>query len=176
MAKKALESGIRLIQLRADKHPGLLVTARKIGDLAQKYDAIFILNNHSELANKTGYGLHIGQSDTPLEKAKKLLRTGSIIGISAHNPLEAKKAEDGGAHYIGVGPVFRTQTKNISSPLTLLQIEKIIQAVSIPSFLIGGINTSNIKKISHLKHHGIAVASALISCENIKDSIKTLNA
>lgn len=155
MARAALAGGARILQLR-DKSRGqiaspaeILTLARQIRWLTWQNDALFIINDHLDLALECGAdGVHLGQSDTPLLEARRALGAHKIIGISAKTPEAARLAEQSGATYLGVGAVFGTQTKSgAGNPLGLEDLRAVIDATSLPVAAIGGINAENIAAV-----------------------------
>lgn len=66
----------------------------------------------------------------PAALAKRLLPTGSIIGVSANTPVEAAQAAEDGADYVGIGPVWKTSTKkDIKNVLGVRGVGEIIDAL-----------------------------------------------
>jgi thiamine-phosphate pyrophosphorylase len=124
---------------------------------------MLIVNDEIDLALAVkADGVHLGQDDLPLWVARKVLGKEAIIGISTHHWTEAISAESDGADYIGIGPVFETQTKQSSSPpIGLTMIAEVRKKVRLPIFAIGGIRLSNIFGIMAAGADGIAVVSAI---------------
>jgi thiamine-phosphate diphosphorylase / hydroxyethylthiazole kinase len=76
-----------------------------------------LINDRIDVALAMGAdGVHIGQTDMPLPVARKLLPPGSIIGKTCNNAEHVRAAIDEGADYVGLGPVWGTKTKNVTSP------------------------------------------------------------
>jgi thiamine-phosphate diphosphorylase/hydroxyethylthiazole kinase len=83
--------------------------------------------------------MHIGQTDTPLTLARSMLGPDAIIGLSVSTPAEAKWAEENGADYVGIGPVWATQSKDVSKK-TIVGCDgvgAILDQISIDSVAIG---------------------------------------
>ena len=121
-------------------------------------------------------GVHLGQQDMDPLKARKLLGEDKIIGVSCRTVEAAKKAEDWGADYLGVGAVFSTSTKNDAIVITRETLMEICQAVSIPVVAIGGIRESNLISLKGTGISGIAVVSAIYGQKDIKQACKRLRA
>lgn len=175
--KEALEGGITFLQLR-EKHLSeeeFLREAVEIKRLADQYQVPFVINDNIEIAQKAGAdGVHVGQDDMPVEEVRKILGEDKIIGVSAHNVEEAVRAEKGGADYLGVGAVHATSTKENTSAVSMEEMKKICQTVSIPVVAIGGIKKNNMNVLSGTGVDGIAVVSAIFAAENIKEETKEL--
>ena len=110
----------------------------------------------------------------PVEEVRKILGEDKIIGVSAHNVEEAVRAEQGGANYLGVGAVHTTATKENTSAVSMEEMKKICQTVSIPVVAIGGIKKNNMNVLSGTGVDGIAVVSAIFAAKNIKEETKEL--
>ena len=101
--------------------------------------------------------------------ARKILGDGKIIGVSANNPITAKRAEKNSADYIGVGAIFRSITKPSASVIGIKQLTKIIKTTNLPMVAIGGINSSNAKQLFKLGVAGVAVISSIFGGYKISD-------
>jgi thiamine-phosphate pyrophosphorylase len=156
----SLRGGVDLIQLRS-KHLSDSILYRlgvQIKKLADRYGKIFIVNDRVDLAKAVDAdGVHLGQDDLPMEAARRILQDPSKwIGISTHSLEQAVRAEETGADYIGVGPIFQTPTKPGYLPVGLDLIEKVRERITIPFVAIGGIDGNNIEEV--LSHGAMNVA------------------
>lgn len=175
--KEALEGGISFLQLREKRlsEEDFLKEAVEIKKLADQYKVPFVINDNIEIARKVDAdGVHVGQDDMPVEEVRKLLGENKIIGVSAHNVEEAMKAEKNGADYLGVGAVCATSTKSEATVVTMEEMSKICQSVSIPVVAIGGINKDTIMKLEGTGVDGVAVVSGIFGAKNIKEATKEL--
>ncbi|TAM38832.1 thiamine phosphate synthase [bacterium] len=143
-------SGIGIIQLR-DKisaKPDILKSALKLARRLRRSNTLLIVNDHPDLALLSGAdGVHLGQADMPLDKARLILGKEMIIGVSCHNLAQALKAQKQGADYIGIGPIYATATKPEYKPIGLKVLKQLEGKIKIPYFAIGNINKNNIAKI-----------------------------
>ena len=175
-AEGALRGGADIIQLR-DKSScarSLVQYAKRIKALAKKYKRPFILNDRVDIARAVNAdGVHLGQGDIPIEEARKILGK-KIIGVSAHNLRQAKKAQRKGADYIGIGPIFKTPTKKQLRPIGPSILPGIRKQVDIPFFAIGGIALANIKEVKKRGADRIAVVSSAIKPVNVCRAVKQL--
>lgn len=95
-----------------------LEIARKTKEICHKYNVHVLINDRVDVALAIDAdGVHLGQTDMPVGVARKLLPKGSIIGVSCNTVEDAKNAINDGADYVGVGPVWDTQTKSDLSPV-----------------------------------------------------------
>ncbi len=168
----ALAGGITCLQIR-EKDETLIKTEAYIsllGDisqLAQSYNVPFIINDWTDLAKEVNAsGVHLGQDDGSIEYARQVLGSDAIIGVSAHNTEEACLAQKEGAHYLGVGALFPTNTKLDAELVSLEELRCITGCVDIPVVGIGGISCDNMKVLASSGIKGVAVVSAIFSYEN----------
>ena len=128
----------------------VLRTARAIREITRGSSTRFIVNDDPLIAMEVDAdGVHLGQSDMPINEARVLWDTpGKIFGLSTHNEAQELKARGLKPDYIGVGPVFPTPTKAIPDPdLGLELMGKIIRNSPFPAVAIGGINEENLPEI-----------------------------
>ncbi len=176
-AKLALEGGATAIQLRAkNKNARDVIDAgRQIRKITEEYDALFFVNDRVDIALAVyADGVHVGQSDIPPEIIKEIAPE-LLIGVSASNVEEARKAEIAGAAYIGAGSVFPTKTKADAKFIGLDMLKEIVNAVSIPVVAIGGINHQNVKEVLNAGVAGIAVISAVVGADDVRDAARRLS-
>ena len=119
-------------------------------------------------------GVHLGQSDMPIEKAREILKDRFLIGATARNADEAVKAELLGADYIGSGAIFGTSTKDDAKKLEMEELKKIIESVKIPVFAIGGINTGNVNMLRNIGLQGVCAVSGILSEKNCRKAAEIM--
>ena len=95
------------------------------------------------------------------EEARKILKDKFLIGATARNIEEAKRAELLGADYIGSGAIFGTSTKDNAKKLEMEELKKIVASVKIPVFAIGGININNVGILKNIGLQGICSVSGI---------------
>jgi thiamine-phosphate pyrophosphorylase len=165
----AVRGGVTCVQLR-EKHCStreFIREARSLQPLLHRHKIPLIINDRLDVALAIGAdGLHLGQSDMHIADARRLVGKKMIIGISAETLDDAIGAEQQGADYIGISPVFTTDTKtDTAAPLGLEGIRRIRRAVGIPLVGIGGINMNNVREILSAGADGVAVVSAIVSAD-----------
>ena len=165
----AVRGGVTCVQLR-EKHCStrdFIREARSLQPLLQHHKIPLIINDRLDVALAIGAdGVHLGQSDMHIGDARRLVGEKMIIGISAENLNDAIVAEQEGADYIGISPVFATDTKvDTAAPLGLEGISWIRRAVNLPLVGIGGINAGNVREIICAGADGVAVVSAIVSAD-----------
>lgn len=170
--EKAILGGATIIQLREKNisDDEYIKRAESIKSVCDKYNIPLIINDNVNVALKVkAAGVHVGQGDTSVSEARKLLGKDYIIGATAHNLEEAKIAQTCGADYLGVGAAFGSSTKKDAKPLTSLETYKEITSnISIPVVAIGGINESNMDLLTGSGIAGVAIISGIFSASNIE--------
>ncbi|HYQ47680.1 MAG TPA: thiamine phosphate synthase [Thermodesulfovibrionales bacterium] len=163
MVKIVLEAGITFIQYREKERTRGEIYHEAVGlrELTRSFGAIFIINDHADIALAVGAdGVHLGQDDLPMKEARKIMG-GRIVGISTHSLEQAKEAEAGGADYIGFGPIFQTTTKDAGAPKGIDILKTIKQNVNIPIVAIGGIGMESVSDVMSAGADCVAVATAI---------------
>lgn len=176
--KELLASGVKIIQYR-EKNKNfkqMLYEAYKLKIMCDKFNAIFIINDFLELAKKVNAdGIHLGQDDEKLLTAREILGDHKIIGISALNEDEIKLGIKNGANYLGIGPVFKTDTKKDIKGYIDFKILEFIKNLDTQIFFIGGINSKNITKLPGGKNIGYSIISDLLNSKDISKKVEELN-
>lgn len=173
----ALRGGATCVQLR-EKTLGreeFLREAVEIGALCRRYGVPFLINDDVGIALESGAdGVHVGQEDLEAGLARERLGQDRIIGVSAHNAEEARRAQAAGADYIGSGAAFATSTKENASPIGPEGLRSVVEAVDIPVVAIGGITRENISELDGLGLAGVAVVSALFAQPDVEAAAREL--
>nr|WP_307774700.1 thiamine phosphate synthase [uncultured Cetobacterium sp.] len=177
--EELLKGGAKILQYR-EKYKKMgekLKEAKSLRELTKKYGATFIINDHVDIALLVkADGIHIGQDDFPISEVRKLIGENMIIGLSTHSPAQAQKALEDGADYIGVGPIFSTDTKDdVCDPVGLDYLNFVENNISIPYVAIGGIKTHNINTILKYKTKCICLVSELVGAKNTEEVTRNIN-
>ncbi|MEF2247560.1 thiamine phosphate synthase [Paenibacillus sp. IITD108] len=148
--EQAIKGGADIVQLRnksGDKEL-ILQQAKALRTLTRSYRVPFIVNDDPHMAKLAeADGVHLGQEDMPIDQARVLLGSDAIVGISTHSLQQALAAEQAGADYIGVGPVFETPTKPGRPAVSTRLIEEVASSIRIPFVAIGGITLANAAEV-----------------------------
>lgn len=174
--RQAILGGATMIQLREKNitTAEYIAIAAKTLEICQYYDVPLIINDNVEvcLAVKAA-GVHLGQDDESIIKAREILGPDYIIGATAHNLQEAELAYQQGADYLGVGAAFGSDTKKDAKPITSFETYRDITShVPIPVVAIGGITADNLHQLAGLGLSGIAVISSIFGADDIQESTK----
>ena len=175
VAEEAIYGGADVIQLRDKTATSRVLynSARQIREITRKHQVPFIVNDRLDIALAVNAdGLHVGQEDLPASVVRKILGTSRILGVSAGSLEEALQAEQDGADYLGVGPVYeaRLTKPDAGEPKGLLLISEIHRQCRIPIIAIGGINLENMAAVFQAGANGIAVISAIVAVKNIRQA------
>lgn len=179
VVKEAVEGGVTMVQLREKECSSaeFYHLAVNMKQLLAPYAIPLIINDRLDIALACdAEGLHIGQSDLPYSIARKLLGPDKIIGLSVENTEDVINANKLDVDYIGISPVFDTNTKTDTAKALGLEGVREIGKLSVhPSVGIGGINQANAKEIIEAGADGISVVSAIISAEDPRRSAEILS-
>ncbi len=175
--KQAILGGASIIQLR-DKDANdeeMISLGRGILKLTAGKIPLIINDRLNVALALNAQGIHVGQSDIPAAQVRKLIGSNMILGISALTVDQAIKAQEDGADYIGVGPIFPTSTKaDADSPIGINGLRDIRSVVSIPIIAIGSINKNNARNVMKYAD-GIAVISAVLGAKNPLEATRELS-
>jgi len=178
IAQRAIAGGADVIQLR-DKTCGCLELCRigrALRAITKKTGTLFIVNDRLDVALACGAdGVHLGQDDMRAGIARQIAPPGFIIGVSVGSADEAVKAEQEGADYIAISPVFSTASKiDAGTGRGLGVLREIRRNVSVPVIAIGGINRGNVCDVIAAGADGVAVISGVVGSPDITAAAREL--
>lgn len=163
--EQALIGGAQILQLRnkTGSRAEVLEQAKALRILTRKYNVPLIINDYPDIVLESeADGVHLGQDDKTIAEAREILGPDRIIGISTHHLNQALEAERNGADYIGVGPVFPTDTKPGRAAVTTSYVAEAAKSVSIPFVAIGGITLDNVNDVLAAGATRICAVSAIV--------------
>jgi thiamine-phosphate pyrophosphorylase len=176
LLEAALAGGIDVFQLR-EKGPSALKGAplkefaEECQRLCRAYKVPFIVNDDILLAIDIGAdGVHVGQDDAAAKSVRRSIGKDKILGVSVHSIEEAARAVKAGADYVGMGPVFATQSKADAKVPAGAGVIRAVKAVypDLPIVGIGGITPENAPLVWSAGAEGVAAISAIAGAEDIK--------
>jgi len=171
IAEAAIAGGVDMIQMREKGKPQgeLLGLGKQLAALCKEKSVIFIVNDNPVLAKEVNAdGVHLGQEDLkqcPINKAREIIGSNKIIGISTHSVKEFETANGEDVDYIAFGPVFPTKTKDYF--LGTNDMPKVLEIARKPVFFIGGINLSNMGELLALGATNIALIRGITEAEDM---------
>ena len=173
----ALRGGVDLVQLRC-KDAGdeeILAAASRFARVCRSHDALFILNDRPDLVAQAGAdGVHVGQDDVPVPRARELVGRDRLVGLSTHSPAQIEAANRANVDYIGVGPVHETPTKPGRPAVGIELVRHAARHAQIPFFAIGAIATENIEAVTSAGAERVAVVRALTGATDVQRAARRL--
>jgi len=177
IVSQAIQGGAQMIQCR-DKESDdrdFVGLASQLRDVCRNENVPFIVNDRVDVARQINAdGVHVGDEDLSVREARNVLSPDKIIGKTARTVQDAIDAEREGADYVGLGPVFPTDSKQIDGPIGLDIVRAASEILKIPIFAIGGINLSNLDQLLEAGGRRIAVISAVVSSGDVISSARRL--
>ncbi len=179
VARQMVDAGVDVLQYRekpAEKsQKQMYEECREIRKITQDAGVPFIINDHADIALMVGAdGIHQGQDDLPVKELRNIAPN-MMIGCSTHSPEQAQKAIADGADYLGVGPIFATQTKeDVCDAVGFKYLEHVVKTHDIPFVAIGGIKRHNLKDILSRGAKTVCLVTEIIGAPNITKRIKEI--
>ena len=172
LAQRIIEAGADFLQYR-EKRPNntlaLLSTARTLHQICQQSTSTrLIINDHVDVAFALGdCGVHLGENDLPVAIARQILGPKRMIGGTLNNPKNFALSWARHCNYLGVGPVFGTNSKPYPAPpLGLVALSELCQASPVDVIAIGNITLENIEDVLATGVAGVAVLSSIVCSDD----------
>ena len=166
-----LDAGVRLVQFREKDLDGIELFRRAAAfrERTEKCSALLIIDDRVDIALAVGAdGVHLGQTDLPI-RAARAVAPELILGASSHNLDEALAAQDAGASYVNIGPIFATQTKHVATGVIGPEAIDIIRPhLVIPWTTMGGIKAHNIRQMLERGARHPAVVTAVTAAADVR--------
>ena len=177
VVEQSLDAGAGVLQLREKSlnDRELLRRAEWIRAACGNAKALFIVNDRPDIAAICeADGVHVGQEEFTVAEARRILKPGQLVGLSTHSLEQAIQATEAGADYLGVGPVFPSQTKSFEDFPGLAFVNSVANstAVTKPWFAIGGICLERIPALIAAGAQRVAVTSAVAGAEHPAEVIR----
>lgn len=180
VVREMIAGGIAIIQYREKRPPksfaAMLEECRAIRALTREAGVLFIVNDYPSLALLADAdGVHVGQDDLPVPEVRRLVGDGKIIGLSTHAPEQARAAVAAGADYIGVGPVFATNTKDdVTDPVGLSYVEYAVAHSPLPFTVLGGIKEHNLARVIACGARSACLVTEIVAADDICAKVRRL--
>lgn len=175
--REALEGGVTLVQYRAKTAASaeMYAEALQLKALCDSFKVPLIINDRLDIAMAVGAaGVHLGQDDLPCAAARRILGEDYLIGVSAHNPAEARAALLCGADYLGCGAVFGTATKADVKKLGTEGLTAICREKGLPVVGIGGVTADNYREVRAAGADGAAIVSGILAQPDIRATVRAI--
>ena len=168
---KSLDLGLNLLQYRFDSENFFIEHEEKILNVIDKvksYESINIVNNFYTLLDRFSFdGIHLGQSDIPLDLVK-YISNDKIIGVSCYNNLNlAKDAVRYDIDYVSFGSYTHSLTKQNAKKMNKKELKKVSNFSLLPKTIIGGIDLSNINDYELKNFEIIAASKGIMECNDL---------
>lgn len=179
-ARQMAEAGVAVIQYREklkDKSiRAIYEECAAIRQMTQDAGIPFIINDYADIALMVGAdGIHQGQDDLPIRELRRIAPD-MLLGCSTHSPEQARQAVADGADYIGVGPIFSTQTKeDVCAPVGLEYLDYAAKNLSIPFVAIGGIKRDNLPQVLAKGAKTVCLVTEIIGADDIGQRVREIN-
>jgi thiamine-phosphate pyrophosphorylase len=173
----ALAGGVDIVQLRmkGGSDAQILRVAGRFKQICAEHGSLFLLNDNPELALEADAdGVHVGQDDTPVARAREIVGRERLVGLSTHSEEQVLKAD--GADYIGVGPIYETPTKPGRPGVGLELVRFAADRARVPFFAIGGVDLHNVELVRDAGAARVAVVRALTEAADPERSARALRA
>jgi len=180
VAREMIKGGIKIIQYR-EKRPyksrgEMLEECRVLRTLTREAGVLFIINDYPDIALLVDAdGVHVGQDDFPVSEVRTLLGNNKLIGLSTHGPEQAEAAIKAGADYIGVGPIYSTQTKDdVCAPVGLGYLDHVVKHSPLPFVAIGGIKEHNMGEVLAHGAKTVCLVTEIVGADDIAATVTRL--
>ncbi|MBK5292500.1 MAG: thiamine phosphate synthase [Acidobacteriia bacterium] len=174
-AEAMLDGGAQMLQWRC-KLPvtrAFMREAEKLSELCQRFHAQLIINDRADIAVLLDAGLHVGQADLPVARARQLIGPSAFLGVSTHNEAQLQAAAREPVDYIALGPIFSTPSKRNPDPEVGLQcLHDWRRWTEKPLVAIGGITRKNYLAVFDSGADSVAVISDLLTEELSTDRLR----
>lgn len=170
--REAIAGGVQVVQLRdkTSRDRALLETARQLREWTSELGALFIINDRPDIARLVGAdGVHVGQEEFTVRDVRRLVGPEVLVGVSTHTIEQAREAVLEGADYLGVGPVFFSQTKAFDEFAGLPYVKAAASEIRLPFFAIGGVRLENLDAVIEAGARRIAVGQAITDAIEPRD-------
>lgn len=175
--EQALQGGVTLLQIREKERSTreYIHLAAQVHELAKRYNVPLLVDDRVDVALAVdAEGVHVGQTDMPVDIARRLLGPDKIVGATAKTVPQALEAWQQGADYLGVGAIYPTTTKVVTVITSTETLADICAAVPIPVNAIGGLQANNLGVLKGTGIRGICVVSAIMKAADPKAAAQQL--
>ena len=168
---KSKKIGFFQLRLKNTNDKKKILIGKKVKKICKKYNVKFLINDDPVLSKKLNAdGCHLGQKDIKISEARKIQKN-KIIGITCHNSIKlAKIAIKNKADYLAIGAFHASKTKKVIYKAKINILNSIKKISKIPIVAIGGINSTNYKKLLLNKANFLAMSGYIWNNKKYKPS------
>jgi thiamine-phosphate pyrophosphorylase len=167
--RESIAGGVGIVQVREKSMPDqeLLAHLRRVREITREADTLLIMNDRPDMAVLAGCdGVHVGQNELSVRDVRRIVGPGPLVGVSTHSIEQARQAALDGASYLGIGPVFPSQTKQFHEFAGLDFVREVSREVSLPAFPIGGIGAANLGQVLEAGASRVAVSGEICRADD----------
>ncbi len=176
LTKKMLDAGARLFQYRNKTSSAreLLHASQALSLTVRQHGGTFLVNDRADISRLAGAsGVHLGQDDLCVARAREVVGTNGLIGLSTHNLRQFEVAIESSADYIAAGPIFSTSSKHHPDPVVGVDfIQAVRKLTTKPIVAIGGITLERARKLIDAGADSVAVISDILKAKNPADRVR----
>ena len=172
---KAEVAALQIREKRFLQTSNFMILLKSIRDLCFDYKIKLVINDNVRIAKQLNCGVHLGNNDLSLEKARREMGSKAIIGVSCYNSsLKALEFSELGASYVAMGCFFQSTTKPNAIKCSLSELQKLNGKLNIPIVAIGGITNTNAKTVFQHGANLVAVSNYIYDSKSPYEKIKGL--
>lgn len=178
IAQICMDEGIKMLQLREKHLPDSqqLAIARELVNITRGSQTMITIDDRPDLTLLSGADcLHLGVDDLPAAEARKIIAPGTLLGLSSHNPDQARAALAQNPDYIGFGPLYPTTTKANPDPVTGLEpLKTVLQMAKVPVVAIGGVFPENLRDVLAAGARTVCLVRHFMEATDLKNRIRNI--
>jgi len=179
MTQALIDGGVDILQLRAKGRTEreVITWGKAMHEATLAAEVPLVINDHPHAAAEIGSeGVHVGQDDDAVAKARAVVGERCFVGKSTHSLAQAIAAQAEGADYIGFGPLYATGTKPDYVPIGLADIAEVHRQVQLPIFCIGGVNAGRLDEVLSAGAQRVVVVSAFLLAKDVRQAVREIKA
>ena len=177
MTQALIDGGVDILQLRAKGRTEreVITWGKAMHEVTLADGVPLVINDHPHAAAEIGSeGVHVGQDDDAVAKARAVVGDRCFVGKSTHSLAQAVAAQAEGADYIGFGPLYATGTKPDYVPIGLSDITEVHRQVQLPIFCIGGVNADRLDEVLSAGAQRVVVVSAFLLAKDVRQAVREI--
>ena len=171
VVNEALDHGAGAVQIREKDLPdrSLLTLTREIAAQTTRCGARCFVNDRVDVClSVPGVGIHLRSDSLPVTQVRRLVGPDRLIAVSTHSSDEVQRAEQQGADFVVLGPIYNTPSKRVfGQPIGPTAINAARSKSRLPIFAIGGVTRENVGEVMGVGASGIAVISAIMAAPDV---------
>ncbi|MBA2664889.1 MAG: thiamine phosphate synthase [Bradymonadaceae bacterium] len=170
VVQAAAMAGARMFGLR-DKGVSsaeAMQLGHEVAGLAAAFGGLLLVNDRADLALELAAdGVHRPSSGLTFDALRRLLGQHALIGASAHSLDEARAAQQAGASFVTLSPIFESASKPGYGPtLGLEELARVADELAIPIYALGGVRVEDVGDCLAAGAFGVAVMGGIMAAQD----------